>query len=93
MTVSEARAELPALLDRVARGEEITITRHGQPAAVVVRPDTLRARRATEALGRADEVRERLARARAVPLADAPRLAEDYAEELVARVRAGRDAR
>jgi antitoxin (DNA-binding transcriptional repressor) of toxin-antitoxin stability system len=39
MTVSEARAALPEVLTRVAQGEEITITRHGSPIAVVVRPD------------------------------------------------------
>ena len=41
MTLSEARAALPAVLNRVAAGEEITITRHGAPAAVVVRPDII----------------------------------------------------
>ena len=38
MTISEARAALPEVLNRVAEGEEITITRHGRPVAVVVRP-------------------------------------------------------
>ncbi|MGH3814617.1 MAG: type II toxin-antitoxin system Phd/YefM family antitoxin [Pseudonocardiaceae bacterium] len=33
------------MLDRVAQGDEITITRHGQPVAVVVRPEALRTRR------------------------------------------------
>ena len=32
----EAKTHLAALLDRVARGEKITITRHGIPAAVLV---------------------------------------------------------
>jgi hypothetical protein len=41
MTVSEARAALPEVLTRVARGEEITITRYGSPIAVVVRPDII----------------------------------------------------
>jgi hypothetical protein len=30
LTVTEARSILPELLDRVADGEEITITRHGE---------------------------------------------------------------
>jgi hypothetical protein len=38
MTISEARAALPQVLNRVAEGEEVTITRHGRPVAVVVRP-------------------------------------------------------
>ena len=32
----EAKTHLAALLDRVARGEKITITRHGVPAAMLV---------------------------------------------------------
>ena len=32
----EAKTHLPALLDRVAQGEEITITRHGVPVAMLV---------------------------------------------------------
>ena len=32
----EAKTHLPDLLDRVARGEKITITRHGVPAALLV---------------------------------------------------------
>jgi prevent-host-death family protein len=32
----QAKTHLAALLDRVARGERITITRHGIPAAVLV---------------------------------------------------------
>lgn len=38
MTVGafEAKTHLSALLDRVAKGEKITITRHGVPAALLV---------------------------------------------------------
>ena len=32
----EAKTHLSALLDRVAKGEKITITRHGIPAAVLI---------------------------------------------------------
>jgi prevent-host-death family protein len=32
----EAKTHLSALLDRVAKGERITITRHGVPSAVLV---------------------------------------------------------
>ncbi len=32
----DAKTHLPALLDRVAQGEEITITRHGTPVAKLV---------------------------------------------------------
>jgi prevent-host-death family protein len=32
----EAKTHLPELLERVARGEKILITRHGKPAAMLV---------------------------------------------------------
>lgn len=32
----EAKTHLPALLDRVSQGEQITITRHGVPVAILV---------------------------------------------------------
>lgn len=38
--VYEAKTHLPKLLDRVADGEEITITRHGTPVAVLHPPVT-----------------------------------------------------
>ena len=41
VSISEARAELPDLVSRVAEGEEVTITRYGRPAAVLVRPDVV----------------------------------------------------
>jgi prevent-host-death family protein len=34
----EAKTHLPALLDRVAKGEQITITRYGIPVAVLAPP-------------------------------------------------------
>lgn len=93
MSSSQARAALPEILDRVGAGEEVTITRHGRPVAVVVRPDALRARRADRALADAERVRELLARGRSTPLADAPLLAEQRAEALLADVAAARDRR
>ena len=50
-----ARARLGAG-DRVGDGDEVTITRHGRPVAVVIRPDALRSRRAEPSLRRADEI-------------------------------------
>jgi prevent-host-death family protein len=38
-TLTEARANLPLLLNKIADGEEVTITRHGRPAAVLVSHD------------------------------------------------------
>lgn len=93
MTVSEARAALPQILQRVLAGEEVTITRHGEPVAVVVRPDTLRARRASERLREVDQLRDVMARGRGVSLGPRPALSEQRAEELLADVRAARAGR
>jgi antitoxin (DNA-binding transcriptional repressor) of toxin-antitoxin stability system len=93
MTVSEARAALPEVLDRVAEGEEVTITRHGRPVAVVVRPDILWSRRARGALDDAERIHALLAEAATAALPEGSGLTERRAEELVAEIRAGRDAR
>jgi len=92
MTVSEARASLPQLLDRVSAGEEVTITRHGRPAAVLVRPDTLRARRADEALAVAKMVRDALEEGRRAPLSARPALREERADALIEEIRAARSS-
>jgi len=93
MTVSEARAALPEILDRVIAGEEITITRHGREVAVLVRPDAIRVRRADQALAEAERLRILLDRGRNGSLADAPSVSVERAEELVANVAASRSAR
>lgn len=93
MSVSEARAALPEVINRVLAGEEVTLTRHGTPVAVVVRPDVLRARRADEALAAAERVRELLERGKATPLSAVPGLTREQADELLAEVRASRSAR
>jgi prevent-host-death family protein len=93
LSVSEARATLPQLLDRVGAGEEVTITRHGQAVAVLVRPDTLRSRRADDALAVAGAVREALARGRQSPLSAHPTVRPDRAEALIAEIQAGRSGR
>ncbi len=57
----EARNSLSALLERVEKGEEITITRHGKPVARLVPPrpthDVEKARAAAEAIR---EIRKRV---------------------------------
>lgn len=93
MTVSEARAALPRILDRVLAGEEVTITRHGKPVAVIVRPDSLRVRRAENALAGAATVRAVLDRTGSQRLKDRPELSEKRAEQLAAEVRSGRSSR
>ena len=62
----QAKTHLPRLLDRVARGESLTITRHGKPVARLV-PVAGDRERAKEAAARIVERRKHLKR---VPLAD-----------------------
>jgi antitoxin (DNA-binding transcriptional repressor) of toxin-antitoxin stability system len=93
MTVSEARAALPEILDRVLAGEEVIITRHGREVAFIVRPDTIRVRRADRALADAERLRDLLDRARAARLPDAPTVSAERAQELVANVAASRSTR
>jgi len=90
MTVSEARTALAQLLDRVNAGEEVTITRHGKPAAVLVRPDSLRARRSGQALAVADIVGDALEHGRRSPLSAQPALRSDRADALIEEIRTTR---
>lgn len=67
MTISEARAALPEVVSRAAEGEEVTITRYGRPAAVLVRPDIVWSRAATDVVlgdtaGLVEALRERARR-------------------------------
>jgi len=92
MTVSEARAALPEVLNRVADGEEVTITRHGKPVAVIIRPDVLWSRsHADDLLQEAERLNEMLRTAAEGPLSRGG-ISVEYAEELVAAIRADRDA-
>jgi prevent-host-death family protein len=93
MTASEARAALPEVLNRVEEGEEVVITRHGHAVAVVVRPDLLRSRRVTPTAANAARIRELLSLARATELPPAPGLTAERAEQLIAEIRASRQAR
>ncbi|TMA79090.1 MAG: type II toxin-antitoxin system Phd/YefM family antitoxin [Deltaproteobacteria bacterium] len=90
LSISEARAALPDLVDRVTNGEEITLTRHGRPVAIVVRPDALRVRRGERALTSAAELRERVRAARRVPRPVPKGVSRKRVDRLVADVRAGR---
>ena len=93
MTVSEARAALPEVLNRVAEGEEVTITRHGRAVAVIVRPDIVWSRsRAEVVLNEAAQMHALLESAADADL-KAGGISEQYAEELIASIRTGRDGR
>ncbi|MFN0028511.1 MAG: type II toxin-antitoxin system Phd/YefM family antitoxin [Acidimicrobiales bacterium] len=93
MSVTEARANLPEVLDRVLAGEEVTITRHGVAVAVVVRPDALAARRAERARTAAETVRDVLESGRRAPLEQQPTLSRQRAQAIISGVRADRAGR
>jgi antitoxin (DNA-binding transcriptional repressor) of toxin-antitoxin stability system len=90
VSVSEARAILPEILDRVELGEEITITRHGRPAAVLLRPDSVRVRRAAGAIEDARQVAALVSAARDRPLPP-PSVSPEHAQRWVESIRADRD--
>ncbi len=90
MTVSEARACLPRILERVLAGGEVTLTRHGHPVAVVIRPDRLRVRRADDALEGTATLTEVLEEAGRSPLRNDAGLSEERAEALLTELRASR---
>ena len=66
----EAKTHLPRLLDRVARGERLTITRHGQPVARLVPVENEARDRARQAARRILERRARLNRTSVSELID-----------------------
>lgn len=54
----EAKTHLPRLLDEVAGGEEITITKHGVPVAVLVPPRERKHRSTREVIEELRELRK-----------------------------------
>ena len=66
----EAKTHLPRLLDRIARGESLTITRHGRPVARLVPVEDDDRERARQAARRIIERRSRLKRATVTELLD-----------------------
>lgn len=59
----EAKTHLPELLERVNRGESLTITRRGRPVARLVPVEDDERKRAQKAAGRIVERRRQLPRA------------------------------
>ena len=66
----EAKTHLPRLLDRVAQGESLTITRHGRPVARLVPVENETRARARQAARRIGERRVRLERTSVSELID-----------------------
>jgi len=92
LTVSQARASLPELLTRVEDGEEVTITRHGRPVAVLVRPDIMRSR-ANVIIEDAGRIHELIAAASVSEPPGHGGLTVERADQLVSAIRSGRESR
>jgi prevent-host-death family protein len=92
ISVTEARAVLADLVARVLDGEEITLTRHGEPVAMLVRPRPAWAERAPDIYEGAERLRKELEAARHRPISDRG-ISNDEAERWVRELRAERDSR
>lgn len=68
LSLSQARARLPELLDRVAAGEEVHISRHGHALAVLINHDRWMKTRTYDVLIEARDLRKRLEGARDHPI-------------------------
>ncbi|MEX2238542.1 MAG: type II toxin-antitoxin system Phd/YefM family antitoxin [Dehalococcoidia bacterium] len=95
VSISAVRANLRSLVQRVQAGEEITLTQHGAPVAVLVRPDRLSMR--PEAAALLADARERMARIEALRgkrkrLGLGPGISSERAEQYVRELREERDA-
>ena len=62
VSVSEAKAHFGELLDRVTRGEEVVITRHGEPVGRIVREGAQRIEDVRRAVGGLRQLQQRIAR-------------------------------
>jgi len=90
VTISEARATLPALIDRVCNGDTVTITRHGEPVASIVEPVAQPVVKIADIHQFAEQLMVELHR----PPGPVIRGVSDkgWADDLVAQIRADRDA-
>lgn len=70
-TLTEARANLPLLLNRAENGEELTITRHGRPIATLVGHDRWMKIARYEVLEEVRQMRKRMEELRKLPITSA----------------------
>jgi prevent-host-death family protein len=92
LSLSEARARLPELLDRAAAGETVHITRHGRPVATLVGHDSWMKTRTHDVLLKAQQLQRDLEDARGKPLPDKFEPHPDWdVDAHIAEIRAGRD--
>ena len=91
LSLSEARARLPEILDRVAAGEEVHITRHGAPIAAVVGHDRWMKTKRQDLLAGARELRRMLETVERGSLEEYVPNPDWDVEAHIAEIREGRD--
>ena len=91
VTISEAGATLPLLIDRVCNGGTVTITRHGRPVAAIVEPSERPVIEIGDIHEFAENLRMRLEKAATRPIRQV-QSRPGWADEMVARIRADRDS-
>ncbi len=74
-------------------GDEVTLTRHGKPVAVIVRPDTLRTRRTANVDAVIDDLSEMLRAGARQPLAGSAMLSPKDGERLLQEIASSRSER
>ena len=92
VTMTEARARWKDLLDAAERGDEVTITRHGKPVAVLMSAQERRKYRKLDIWRRVEEDERRMEAAKDIPWEGRPLLSSDLAEEMLADLEAARRA-
>ena len=94
VTVTEMRANLRAIIERVKDGQEIKITQNGEVVAALLHPEKLRRRLRTPSTIAAEKLQARLEKLRDDhPPLSRGGLEPTRAEELVRQLREDRDSR
>lgn len=91
VSVSEARANLRGVLERVKAGEELALTQHGDVVAILLHPSQARARRQSPLLDAGVRRLEDLLEARRHLAGRGAGISAARAQKLTAGVRAARD--
>ena len=91
--VTELRAQLKGVLERVKQGEAFTITQNDEVVAALLHPSKLPPRLSTPSTLAADDLLTEMARLRQNPPPLESSLSPEYAEALVQEIRDARDSR
>jgi prevent-host-death family protein len=91
MKVSEARAHFRAVIERVKKGEEVTLTQNGEPVAKLVSVEERPSRWRPETLEAAERTLREIREARSRPFDIGRGISVERGEQLIREIRAERD--